>query len=106
MGMGWNSNGNITNPGLNAVLADSGPLDHAIQVTILLSSSVAATILYEHRNASNDTALESFMFYLTLNQQILIILPKLMVNISSGERVRLVNTTVIVGSAQGTLIIE
>lgn len=61
----WVGNGIQTNPGINTILADTGALPqasadgHEYDFLIVVSSTAAADVSIEHRNAANGANVEA-----------------------------------------------
>jgi hypothetical protein len=103
--MNWFSAGIQTNPGANAILADTGAMPSAGKGTlqITLGANVAAVAALEHRNAANDATLNSQVIACAINQAFDTNFPNL--EWVAGERFRVRLTAAIVGSAQASIFI-
>lgn len=105
--MAWLSNGPIVNPGAGAVLAETGPvpaqgIPGRSLPGLIASSTVAATLRIEHRNAANAANLQSQVLPVQANTPLAI--PALgSVSPDPGERIRLVVVSAVVGTVQGSL---
>ena len=66
----WGSAGLQTNPLVNAVLAEvvNSGADNALHWKFTCSSTVAATVVFEHRDAANAANVHAQGYFLTANQ--------------------------------------
>lgn len=64
LGTYWNSAGRLASPGINTVLADTGPLPagtYKVQVTLASGAAMDETKIWvSHRNAANNADLDVF----------------------------------------------
>jgi hypothetical protein len=101
--MSWLDGQVFTNPAASTVLLDTGPMipegDQQLP-TILISSTVAAVVLLQHRNAADGATLHQHALVVGANETLS--LPSLgSVNaVETGQRLRCVLFTAVVGRIQ------
>ncbi len=106
--MPWFTQGRITNPAAGAVLADTGPLIGGpnYQPQAIVSSTIAAQILIQRRNATNTANVSEQLVVCPANSTFTL---PLVVNMSEtwqdDERVRLVINATINGTIQASLLL-
>ncbi len=101
--MAWASEGILTNPALDAILADSGALPACTTgVTVLLGGSVACICTLEHRNAANTANIASQVIAITANQLLPMDLPGVV--FAANERIRIRLNVGVTGSLQASLL--
>lgn len=90
----------------NVLLADSGAAtDYSGMSPVLwMSSSVAATIEFQARNAANSANNWAHRFYVSAASPFVSPAPSGQVILQEGERIRLVLISGILGDVQGTMI--
>lgn len=101
---GFYSNGILTNPLANAILADTGPaiVDDTHDITLLVSATVAAFVSLERRNAANDATVWSHAFPVGPNAPLVVHVGNTMQCLQDERfRIRVVNA--VVGMVQGSL---
>jgi hypothetical protein len=105
--MAWYTEGVVSSPSANDLLADTGQLSvggRTIQ-SMVLAANVSATIRLEHRNAANDTTLNSQTFYLSALAPVTF-QPNVGVTVSANDRFRIVVVSgLIVGNVQASLFV-
>jgi hypothetical protein len=95
----------FTNPAANTVLADSGAVTAAApdgttyEYQVVASSTVAAQIQVQHRDAANASTVESFDVFLPAG----VVTFPVQVTLKSNERVRVVLVSGITGSISAAL---
>ncbi len=99
----WLSTGKITDPTAGQVLLEHGPYGSFgnVSFTIIASTTAAdLTLKVEHRNAANDSTLNSQ--YLYVAKGVTAFTPQFPANsaphVQAGERIRIVNENAITGS--------
>jgi len=98
----WFSNGPLTNPAANAILADTGPYSVGGPSSIcirsmVVASTVTAIIILEHRDATNTSTVHSQGMPVPANSSM--IYPSICVILSDQERIRIrLNTGTVWGS--------
>jgi len=101
--MSWLDGQVFTNPAANTVLIDSGPSipegDQQLPM-ILISSTVAAVVLLQHRNAVDDATLHQHALVVGANQTLVVPSLGSIDAAESGQRLRCVLFTTIVGRIQ------
>jgi hypothetical protein len=96
----WASAGLLTNQLANAIVADTGPAtqDGARKWYVSCSSSVAAILVVEHRDAANATNLHAQGFFVPANGTVTIGPEAINVVVLTSERLRVRLNTGITGS--------
>lgn len=94
----WNDGGTggtvITNPAIDAVVADSGAQEGDFIFYILLWSTVAARFRLEHRNAANGANVETAIVPINANGTAQIVVP---LKLAVGERLRVAMLAAVTG---------
>ena len=102
--MTWFSGAVAVNPAANDILADTGALAAGVSnVSVVVATSVAAIVSIEHRDAANTTTLHSQLVAVSGLGTLSCELPG--VSLAANERIRLRNTTILVGSIQGSITV-
>lgn len=93
-----------TNPAANAILADTGAfaISNNVDVRILVSSTVAAVIVFEHRNATDTANVTSHIFPVAANSPLVVHVANAF-SVGASERLRLRLNAAIVGQCQGSM---
>lgn len=98
--------GAFTNPAINTILVDTGQLsDNNHEVTVMVSSTVAAVAVLEYRNAANDANVWSQYIILPANGFATFRIDKFTVS-TFNERIRLRLNAAITGSIQASILID
>jgi hypothetical protein len=98
----WDTAGPLTNPVVNAILADTGPLGPGGKSwSVWVSSSVAAVVVVEYRDAANAANVKAHTIPMAAMSTILITLPNL--DTADQERLRLRLNAAITGVMQGSI---
>lgn len=98
--------GAFTNPAINTILADSGPLtDNTHEVTILVSSTVAAVVVLEYRNATDTANVWSQYVIIPANSFQPYKIEKFVIT-NLNERLRMRLNAAITGSIQASILID
>lgn len=108
MASSWFSAGRLTNPAAGAVLADTGPFSTGVgslAVQAVVSSTVLAQVLLQHRDVANTTTLSEQLFVVPANSTYNLPLESALQGLQAGERFRLVLNAGITGTIQGSLIL-
>lgn len=104
--MAWGTAGKLTDPGANAVLADTGPLAAVAFVpTLICWANVACLITLRHRNAANNADVHAQQLSLTTegDNSRIFGLPS-SVTLGLNERLILTLDIAIVGQIQCSII--
>jgi len=102
--MAWFTNGILTNPAINTILADSGALPEAggpVSTRVIVSSTVICAPILELRDAANSANISSQAFILAANTSLEIELP---ITWAAGERMRVRLNAAITGLIQVSII--
>jgi hypothetical protein len=100
--MAWTDGTILTNPAINAILADSGALAAGVTgVKILFGGSVAAIATIEQRDAANTANVKTQTIAIVANQVICIDLPG--VSFAASERIRLRLNAAVTGSLHASI---
>jgi hypothetical protein len=100
--MAWASGGILTNPAIDAILADSGSLAAGqTNVRVVFGGSVAAIATIEHRNTLNTVNVNSQTIAIAANEVVSIDLPGVI--FVATERVRLRLNAAVVGSLHASI---
>jgi Trk K+ transport system NAD-binding subunit len=94
--MPWFSSGRITNPALEAVILDTGPLtegSHSLAVAV--ASTASGAVELQLRNAANDTTVQSQIIGVATNG--FAVLPTLDTTVEDGGRMRVTAVGAILG---------
>lgn len=95
--MAWLSSGRVVNPGLAAVLVDTGPLGQGARpVAADFACTVGGAVELQHRNAANDANIHSQIIALN-GQGYVPMPPQLEFDVAEDERIRIVTVSAIVG---------
>lgn len=102
--MAWDSNGFITDPSDNQIIADTGALGGLTTATftMLISSDVACEIALEHRNATNTANIHSHR--INHNDPSRTVDLQFPVTLGVNERLRLRLITGFEGALQGSIL--
>ena len=101
--MAWTSAGVQTNPAIDTILADSGPVQvGASGAKIIFGSGVAAIVTVEYRNAANNANNQSQILAVAANQVIDMDFPY--IPFAANERIRVRLNAAITGSCQASII--
>jgi hypothetical protein len=96
--------GPLTNPAINTILADTGPMiAGSTAPAFVVCSTVASVVVLEYRDAANAANLYSQVFTVPLNSCFHYLYPTSWTTVDD-ERVRLRLNSAIVGSIQASLI--
>lgn len=97
--------GQLTNPAANALVADTGPQTaNGANVQIVVTSTVAARFVIEWRNAANTANLWSQVIAVPANVTQQIELP-VGIPFNTNERLRIIMFAAISGFAQGSIVV-
>jgi hypothetical protein len=102
--MAWFTNGVLTNPAINTILADTGALTEAggpVSTRVVVSSTVISAPIFELRNAADSANISSQALILAANTSLEIEFP---VTWAAGERLRLRLNAAITGLIQASII--
>jgi hypothetical protein len=100
--MAWVNGGILTNPALDAILADSGALAAGqSSVKVMLGGNIACVATVEHRNAANAANINSQTVAIVANQVLELEFPG--ITFSASERIRVRNNAAIVGSVHASI---
>lgn len=100
--MSWNTNDVLTNPGDDAILADTGALGVGSKdVTVLIDAPDGGVAYLEERNALNTATIHSQRFVLYNALTFL----QLAITLGINERLRLRLESAITGTIQGSIFI-
>jgi hypothetical protein len=101
--MAWFTGGALTNPAINAIMADTGALVNGgtSTVTMIVSSTVAAAVVLEQRDAANALNITSHIFPVAANTPLSVEFPA--VGFAPNERFRVRLNAAITGQAQVSL---
>jgi hypothetical protein len=95
--------GALTNPAINTILADTGPLLlGSTQPAFVVCSTVASVVVLEYRDATNTINLYSQVFAVPISSCFQYFYP-LSWAVAPDERIRLRLNSAIVGSIQASL---
>lgn len=103
----WTTNGVITNPTTNAILADSGPLTgtpHIINAYV--ASTVAAVVFVEWMDATNTTALKSQALFVGANSNTPFTPTVQMNEFNANERIRVRLNAGVTGQMQASIFVQ
>lgn len=100
----WFTEGKKSSPSDNTLLADSGALTaQEWQVTILISSTIAAKVRIQHRNAANTGNIAQHE--VSVGGSAPYNTPILRIQVADNERIRVVTEGVILGDVQASLFL-
>lgn len=98
----WVSNGIVTNPGVAAVVADTGAIGGgASSYTIIVAANAIARFEVAVRNAANNADVKVQNFYVTANGNFTATLP---IDVPPGGRIVIRTPAAITGSVQGSIL--
>lgn len=105
--MAFYTEGLKSSPLANTILADSGAFETGtgVDITVLLSGTLACTVAFEHRNAANDATLQAHTFIFGANSPHCLHLANSFI-VGEGERLRLRLVQTSVGDVQGSMNIS
>jgi hypothetical protein len=102
----WVTNGVMTNPAANAILAESViPADATKKFSVVVSTNVAAIVFVEWRDSTNTANLRSQAILLPANQTVQV-WADFVPNFAADERIRIRLNTGVTGTMHGSLFIE
>lgn len=112
-GENWYTAGIQTNPAANAIIADTGPLafpnsgngSGTMNFTVIVSSTVAAIIHVEIRDAANTAVVRSQAFMVPANTTFQSV-KNIAIPLDGGERLRLRMNGAVTGSVQGSIFLQ
>lgn len=101
--MTWHTEGPISNPVADTLLADTGPLTigGTVYAIVLATGTAVVTFRVEHRNAANDASLVAFIMRVPANDTRSFDIGAL--GIAPNERLRIVTVGAIVGNVQAMI---
>jgi hypothetical protein len=99
----WLSNGALTNPAIDTILADTGPFNGSSprSCSAVIASTVAAVVFFEYRDAANAANVKSQAIPVAANELVRLEIPNL--DTLVGERYRLRLNAAVTGVCQGSL---
>lgn len=98
----WYSEGTKSSPASGTLLADTGATTGNYSCFLIADSSVEASLVFQHRNAANDTTLHAQTFTAVVGT---IFTPKFEVPyLDINERFRVLTDALAIGAIQTTLI--
>lgn len=100
--MTWYTGALFTNPSANTVVCDTGPLVAGYwQMSLILSANTGLELIWQHRDAANETTLRSKIIPVTLS--ILHLRNIFPVEVNANERCRLITRADVVGEVEGSI---
>lgn len=102
--MAWDTNGLITDPSDNAILADTGAVGSMMtkDYCVLTSADAACELVLEHRNVMNTSNLHSHR--INHNDPSRTVDLQIPITLGVGERLRVRLVTGFTGDIQGSLL--
>jgi len=101
-GGGWESEGLLTNPGINTLYADTGQLTAGIyDFDVIIVATAAVLPSLQHRNAANTATLFYQVMYASALMYGSISIRSY--KMATNERLRVFNTAALVGSVQASI---
>ena len=103
--MPWATQGRLTNPTANTVLADTGPLPQGptLAPQIVASSTVLVQLLFQRRNAANDATITEQSIVVLANSSTDIPIKHHM-ELQDGERLRVATFANVTGTVQASIL--
>jgi hypothetical protein len=104
--MAWYTSGLLVNPGVDAILADTGPMTAAtrkLPPEMIVSSSVPIDVMVEHRDAANSTNLNSHRFRVQKNVTHYLNVSHTLA-MGANERVRIRLVAAVTGTVQASIL--
>ena len=89
----WYTEGAKNAPSSGTILADTGALSGGIKtIAIVADTNVSGIVIMEHRNAANDTTINSQRVTLTLNSPFTYEIPYSTLTLAEDERIRVITS--------------
>lgn len=105
--MSWTASGRITNPTLDQVLVDTGPLVAGVYFfSVFAAATVASAFELQWRNAANAATLKSQIVAVPANTTIwgFEVANGLYIDVAASERIRIIQVAAVTGSVSVSLV--